>query len=34
VQHGWQTVNLAMLPLLTLAGAALIWLAMRPKETR
>ncbi len=34
VQHGWQTVNLAMLPLLTLAGAALIWLAMRPRETR
>ena len=34
VQHGWQTVNLAMLPLLTLAGAALIWLSLRPKEAR
>lgn len=33
-QAGWQAVNLAMLPLLTLAGAALIWLVMRPKETR
>jgi len=34
VEHGWQAVNLAMLPLLTLAGGALIWLALRPKETR
>lgn len=34
VEHGWQAVNLAMLPLLTMAGGALIWLAMRPKETR
>lgn len=33
-QAGWQAVNLAMLPFLTLAGAALIWLALRPKETR
>lgn len=33
-QAGWQAVNLAMLPFLTLAGAALIWLVMRPKETR
>ncbi|MBZ4021858.1 MFS transporter [Rhodobacter sp. TJ_12] len=31
---GWQAVNLAMLPFLTLAGAALIWLALRPKDTR
>lgn len=33
-QAGWQAVNLAMLPFLTLAGAALIWLVLRPKETR
>ncbi|MCV2878264.1 MFS transporter [Sedimentimonas flavescens] len=33
-QAGWQAVNLAMLPFLTLAGGALIWLMMRPKETR
>lgn len=33
-QAGWQAVNLAMLPFLTLAGAALVWLVMRPKETR
>ena len=31
---GWQAVNLAMLPFLTLAGAALIWLVLRPRETR
>lgn len=31
---GWQAVNLAMVPFLTLAGAALIWLVLRPKETR
>lgn len=30
-QAGWAAVNLAMLPFLVLAGAALIWLAMRPK---
>ncbi|MFV0386466.1 MFS transporter [Paracoccus sp. (in: a-proteobacteria)] len=29
-QSGWNAVNLAMLPFLVLAGAALIWLAMRP----
>jgi MFS family permease len=29
--EGWQLVNLAMAPFLVLAGAALIWLAMRPK---
>ncbi|AQS47852.1 MULTISPECIES: MFS transporter [Thioclava] len=33
-QAGWQAVNLAMIPFLTLAGAALIWLVLRPKETR
>ena len=32
VQTGWQMVNLAMVPFLVLAGGALIWLAMRPKE--
>ncbi|MCA0043760.1 MFS transporter [Celeribacter litoreus] len=30
-QDGWQAVNLAMIPLLTLAGGALIWLWMQPK---
>ena len=34
VQAGWQAVNMAMLPFLVLAGGALIWLALRPKETR
>ena len=29
---GWTSVNLAMVPLLTLAGGALIWLMLRPKE--
>ncbi|MBU3030660.1 MFS transporter [Paracoccus marinaquae] len=33
VQAGWNAVNLAMLPFLVLAGAALIWLAMRPRES-
>ena len=33
-QAGWEAVNLAMLPFLTLAGAALIWLVMRPREMR
>lgn len=32
VQAGWNAVNLAMLPFLVMAGAALIWLVMRPKE--
>jgi MFS family permease len=32
VQTGWSAVNLAMLPFLILAGAALIWLALRPKD--
>jgi MFS family permease len=31
-QQGWMAVNLAMAPFLVLAGAALIWLAMRPRE--
>ena len=30
---GWDAVNLAMLPFLVLAGAALIWLVLRPKAT-
>jgi hypothetical protein len=34
VKEGWQMVNLAMLPFLVLAGAALIWLWLRPQETR
>jgi MFS family permease len=34
VEAGWQAVNLAMLPFLILAGGALIWLAMQPRETR
>ena len=33
-QSGWQAVNLAMTPFLVLAGGALIWLMLRPKETR
>ncbi|MDO5605219.1 MAG: MFS transporter [Paracoccus sp. (in: a-proteobacteria)] len=32
-EAGWGAVNLAMLPFLVLAGAALIWLRLRPKET-
>lgn len=31
-QAGWTSVNLAMIPLLALAGGALIWLVMRPDE--
>src|SRR5690606_8531896 len=31
VVAGWQAVNLAMIPFLVLAGASIIWLAMRPK---
>jgi predicted MFS family arabinose efflux permease len=34
VEAGWQMVNLAMLPFLVLAGGALIWLWLRPQETR
>ncbi|SNY55881.1 Predicted arabinose efflux permease, MFS family [Pseudooceanicola antarcticus] len=29
---GWSAVNLAMAPLLVLAGGALIWLVLRPKD--
>ncbi|MBN8294452.1 MFS transporter [Rhodobacter sp. NTK016B] len=32
VQTGWQLVNLSMIPFLVLAGGALIWLSMRPKQ--
>lgn len=31
-QAGWTAVNLAMAPFLMLAGGALIWLMMRPKD--
>ncbi|WP_414898107.1 MFS transporter [Rhodovulum sp. YEN HP10] len=31
-QDGWVAVNLAMVPFLALAGAALIWLVLRPGE--
>lgn len=31
-QTGWASVNLAMAPFLVLAGGALIWLMMRPKD--
>ncbi|MBL9051516.1 MAG: MFS transporter [Tabrizicola sp.] len=34
LQAGWQMVNLAMLPFLILAGGALIWLWLRPQESR
>lgn len=34
VQQGWQLVNMAMLPFLVLAGGALIWLWLRPAESR
>jgi MFS family permease len=30
--EGWNAVNIAMVPFLTLAGGALIWLALRPKS--
>jgi MFS family permease len=30
--EGWNAVNIAMIPFLTLAGGALIWLALRPKS--
>jgi len=33
-QTGWQFVNMAMIPFLVLAGGALIWLAMRPKDVQ
>ncbi len=31
-EAGWQSVNIAMIPFLTLAGAALIWLVLRPER--
>ena len=31
--EGWTAVNMAMAPLLFLAGSALIWLMLRPRET-
>jgi MFS family permease len=31
-QDGWLAVNMAMIPFLALAGAALIWFALRPKD--
>ncbi|MBR9839951.1 MAG: MFS transporter [Rhodobacteraceae bacterium] len=31
-QEGWTAVNMAMAPFLVLAGGALIWLILRPKE--
>ncbi|TBN44143.1 MFS transporter [Paracoccus subflavus] len=34
VVAGWNAVNLAMLPFLVLAGGALIWLMLRPKDAR
>ncbi len=34
VVQGWNAVNLAMVPFLALAGAALIWLALRPGAAR
>ena len=30
---GWSAVNLAMLPFLVLAGASLMWLILRPRDT-
>ncbi|NVO55358.1 MFS transporter [Rhodobacteraceae bacterium B1Z28] len=30
--EGWTAVNLAMIPLLTLAGGALLWLVLRPTD--
>lgn len=32
-EAGWASVNIAMIPFLTLAGGALIWLMLRPQET-
>lgn len=33
VPAGWSAVNMAMVPFLVLAGGALLWLVLRPKET-
>lgn len=30
--QGWTAVNMAMIPLLCLAGGALVWLVLQPKE--
>lgn len=30
--EGWAAVNMAMIPLLVLAGGALLWLVLRPKS--
>jgi hypothetical protein len=32
-EQGWAAVNLAMAPLLALAGGALLWLRLRPDRT-
>jgi MFS family permease len=32
VEAGWTAVNVAMVPFLALAGGALIWLALRPRD--
>jgi MFS family permease len=32
VVSGWNAVNIAMVPFLALAGGALIWLALRPRD--
>jgi MFS family permease len=32
IHEGWAAVNMAMVPFLVLAGGALIWLALQPKE--
>jgi hypothetical protein len=32
VEDGWTAINIAMIPFLILAGVALIWLALRPKD--
>jgi hypothetical protein len=29
---GWNAVNMAMAPFLVLAGGALLWLVLRPKQ--
>ena len=31
-QEGWTAVNMAMAPLLFLAGAALLWLMLQPRR--
>jgi MFS family permease len=33
VVHGWDAVNIAMLPFLALAGASLVWLTLRGRRT-